>query len=92
MKRFICVSRCVTRGATLLAGLILTIPSRDAFATSRQWTGNAGAPFAWSAANNWSPTGAPQAGDDLVFQNMFSSSNDMSGVVVQSAEEIRFHL
>jgi autotransporter-associated beta strand protein len=49
--------------AFILFGFIGITPS---FAATKTWTG-AGADANWSTAANWSPSGAPGAGDDLIF-------------------------
>lgn len=53
----------------LLVALIASLPlivSFEAGAATKTWTGN-GVDAKWSTAANWSPVGAPTAGDDLVF-------------------------
>lgn len=54
-------------------------------ATIRTWTAGSGN---WSNGSNWSPNGAPQNGDDLVFNNSPSSNltNDIPGLSVRTLE------
>jgi hypothetical protein len=51
---------------------------------TRYWLGTAG--NNWSTPNNWSPTGPPQNGDDLMFTNRVSSfiTNDLTGLTLRS--------
>jgi len=56
----------------------------SSFAALRQWTG-AGPNAFWSTASNWSPVGAPQPGDALVFPDSAArqtSTNDLVGLVL----------
>src|SRR5438477_3071043 len=45
---------------------LLTVPGARAAATTNTWTGADPSGY-WSAPANWSPTGVPVNGDDLVF-------------------------
>lgn len=52
----------------------------SAWAATKTWTG-AGADANWSTAANWSPSGAPVAGDDLAFPNgaaRLNNNNDLA--------------
>lgn len=50
------------------AFLFAVLLSAGASAAAKTWSG-AGADANWSTAANWSPAGAPVAGDDLIFPN-----------------------
>src|SRR5262249_12352811 len=71
--------RSVMKTIALVALLFALAP--PVHAITRTWTGN-GSDNLWSTPANWSPTGAPQNGDDLVFPgqaNRRSSVNDLAG-------------
>ncbi len=71
------VSRGVRIAGTLL--LVLAAPG-SLLAATKTWTG-AGGDANWSTASNWSPSGAPAAGDDLVFPNgaaRLANTNDLA--------------
>src|ERR1043166_6819679 len=64
----------------------LSVVPRSA-AVFRVWQGGSG--VAWSTPANWSPVGAPQAGDDLHFPSTTlaanrTASNDISGIKLNS--------
>ena len=66
--------------ALVLAVVGLVVGSGSALAVTRTWTGN-GADANWSTAANWSPSGAPVTGDDLVFPNgalRITNMNDLA--------------
>src|SRR5678815_5350668 len=58
------------------------------FAADRRWVGKNSDNTLWSTASNWSPDGAPQSGERLVFSGEphfdyeKSTVNDMTGLVV----------
>ena len=54
-------------GFRVLVDLVLFLAAAwPAHAALRTWTG-AGANAFWSTPSNWSPSGAPQNGEDLLF-------------------------
>jgi len=64
---------------TLLAAAVFAA-TPEAAAATKTWTG-LGADANWSTAGNWSPSGAPAAGDDLVFPGgaaRLSNNNDIA--------------
>ncbi|HZO57467.1 MAG TPA: hypothetical protein VFB63_32445, partial [Bryobacteraceae bacterium] len=66
---------------TFILVALIFAPASSAHAVTRTWTGNGSDNF-WSTAANWSPSGAPQNGDDLVFPgqaNRLSSVNNLAG-------------
>ena len=69
-RRIVTILTFVIGGACLIA--------HSAEAATKTWTG-LGADANWTTAANWSPSGAPMAGDDLVFPagaSRLSNNND----------------
>lgn len=50
----------------MLFGIVGVVQAPQAFAATKTWTGG-GSDGNWSTAANWSPSGAPANGDDLIF-------------------------
>lgn len=64
----------------------LFVADGQAFAATKTWTGG-GSDDNWSTSGNWSPSGAPSNGDDLVFTLNGSSlggTNDISGLSIKT--------
>jgi hypothetical protein len=59
---------------------VLCLLAFPAFGTTRTWTGAVNS--SWSHPNNWSPAGAPEPSDALVFPAGASTSNDLPGFTV----------
>jgi Bacterial Ig-like domain (group 3) len=71
--------------ASLLLMFILATLPANAEAATKRWTGATNG--LWSNAGNWSPAGAPQAGDDVVFSTgavTTSVTNDIQGLSLAS--------
>src|SRR6267154_6919721 len=77
-------ARCGRNLALILVGSHL-LAAMNARATIRTYSAGSGN---WSTPSNWSPSGAPQNGDDLVFNNSPSSNltNDIPGLSVRTLE------
>ena len=73
------LGRCCKPACLVSLGLLLAAP--NARAVTRTWTAGSGN---WSTASNWSPSGAPQNNDNLVFNNSPGSNltNDISSLIV----------
>src|SRR2546429_9847929 len=84
MKKF---SNDLLRG--FLAILISWALATSAQATTRSWTGN-GINNKWSTAGNWSPSGAPQDGDTLVFNSGAVQKGNANDLVNRRIFEIQF--
>lgn len=72
----------------IVAALFFAFSSQQAFAATKTWTGD-GADANWSTDANWSPSGAPTNGDDLVFNlsdlGTFSApDNDIASLSIAS--------
>ncbi len=72
----------------LAFGAVALINAPDALAATKTWTGG-GSDDNWSTAANWSPSGAPVDGDDIVIGVDVNGStldvvNDISGLSVNS--------
>src|ERR1051326_7729515 len=82
--------RMLTKLAVLFFATLLGLSwlATPAGATIRTWNGASNG--YWSEPSNWSPVGAPQNGDDLVFNNAPGSNmtNDISGL---SARTLQFN-
>lgn len=78
-------SQNLRRSLAILMSAALFSAAPSARATIRTWTAGSGN---WSNGSNWSPNGAPQNGDDLVFNNSPSSNltNDIPGLSVRTLE------
>jgi autotransporter-associated beta strand protein len=61
-----------------------------AMAGLRAWTGNGGSAN-WSTPNNWSPSGPPQNGDDLLFPSGTSQQANMNDLVNLSLSSMAFN-
>lgn len=72
--------------SVLLFGVVAVVRAPHAFAASKTWTGG-GSDRKWSTAGNWSPSGAPANGDDIIIGNDSNPADieiDSSGVSVSS--------
>src|SRR5262249_25165992 len=66
------------RTTAALAGAVgLVASAQFARAAPQAWSGAGGG--AWSAASNWTPNGAPVAGNDLTFQGTGGSTSVTNG-------------
>jgi len=66
----------------LAFGALSLINPSDAFAATKTWVGTDAINNEWSLASNWSPSGVPVNGDDLIFPNSgtaFGAINDIQG-------------
>lgn len=84
------INRLASFGFALLLSLVslFVISAPKALAATKTWTG-AGGNCNFSTAGNWSPSGAPSTGDDLVFDNTVNAcsgdpTNNISGLTVNS--------
>lgn len=68
----------------LFAGVTL-FSTGEAFAVTKTWTGG-GSDDNWSTSGNWSPSGAPSDGDDIIMNDASTSAsiNDINGLSVNS--------
>ena len=72
--------------ALFAIGVGSIVTGDSAFAATKTWTGTSGSTF--NTAGNWSPSGVPANGDDLVFNNTGGSTlvaqNNISALTVNS--------
>ena len=73
----------------LLLGLVLCV-SHHTTAATRSWVATNPLDLRWSSPNNWSPTGAPQPGETLhfdeFFQAVYDMVNDLNGLRLERLE------
>lgn len=70
----------------VLGGVLIS--GKSAFAATKTWTGN-GSDNNFSTSGNWSPSGAPTSGDDLIFNlaslgSHTTPTNDVTGLSINS--------
>lgn len=65
-------------------GVALGVTQGNAFAATKNWTGTVDAD--WSTSGNWSPSGAPTTGDDVIIGagTPYAGTNDISGLSIKS--------
>ncbi len=73
------MTRCLS-ASVMLVLCFLVLTGEASAGTQRTWTGGGGT-AAWSNAANWSPSGAPVAGDGVTFTTPTSSVDDVAAAV-----------
>ena len=79
------------RQAQFLFVLLICCLASPAWAIDRTWTGE-GLSSNWSEPENWLPKGIPQAGDNLIFDNLGSKRSNNNNLIGLRVFSIAFSI
>lgn len=69
---------CAARRATFVSMIVFLLVGRSAEAVTKTWNGSSSAN--WSDGANWTPLGAPVAGDDLSFPDLAGNPTNINNL------------